>query len=66
MCVNYFYQAFFKSAGPFGYLDEEQVFVQRIIPETDTIFIRLSSDGKRSPNFLSVIGCYLTLVNIIA
>ena len=34
-------------SGPFGDLDEEQVFVQRIIPETDTIFVRLSSDGKR-------------------
>ena len=42
------------------------MFVQRIIPETDTIFIRLSSDGKRLPTFLSVIGCYLTLVDIIA
>jgi hypothetical protein len=36
-----------NSIGPFGDLDEEQVFVQRIIPETDTIFVRLSSDGKR-------------------
>lgn len=33
--------------GPFGEGDDEQVFVQRVIPEIDTIFIRLSSTGDR-------------------
>ena len=33
--------------GPFGERDEEQVFIQRIIPETDKIFVRFCSTGKR-------------------
>ena len=44
---------FIFAAGPFGDLDEEQVFMQRIIPETDTIFVRLSSDGKRYVMFVT-------------
>ena len=33
--------------GPFGEGDDEQVFIQRVIPDTDTIFVRLSSTGDR-------------------
>ena len=33
--------------GPFGERDEEQVFIQRVIPETDRLFVRLSSNGRR-------------------
>ena len=33
--------------GPFGERDEEQVFIQRVIPETSSIFIRHSSTGNR-------------------
>ena len=35
------------TAGPFGERDEEQVFIQRIIPETNKIFVRFCSTGKR-------------------
>ena len=34
-------------SGPFGERDEEQVFIQRVIPETDRLFVRLSSNGRR-------------------
>ena len=34
-------------AGPFGEQDDQQVFVQKVVPETDQLFIRLSSSGKR-------------------
>lgn len=34
-------------SGPFGERDEEQVFIQRIIPETNKIFVRFSSTGNR-------------------
>ena len=33
--------------GPFGERDNEQVFVQRVVPETDKLFVRLSSNGQR-------------------
>ncbi|ELU16021.1 hypothetical protein CAPTEDRAFT_121615 [Capitella teleta] len=33
--------------GPFGERDEQQVFVQKVVSETDQLFIRLSSSGKR-------------------
>ena len=33
--------------GPFGEQDDQQVFVQKVVPETDQLFIRLSSSGKR-------------------
>jgi hypothetical protein len=36
-----------NSIGPFGEGDEEQVFVQRVIPETNRIYIRLSSSGHQ-------------------
>ena len=41
-----FYSSLF-SAGPYGEGDDEQVFVQRVIPDSDTIFVRLSSTGER-------------------
>lgn len=33
--------------GPFGEKDDQQVFVQKVVPETDQVFVRLSSTGKR-------------------
>ena len=33
--------------GPFGEQDDEQVFVQKVVPETDQLFVRLASNGKR-------------------
>ena len=35
------------SLGPFGQGDDEQVFIQRVVPNTDTIFVRQSSSGHR-------------------
>ena len=36
-----------RATGPFGERDNEQVFVQRVVPETDKLFVRLSSNGQR-------------------
>ncbi len=36
------------SAGPYGERDEQQVFIQRVVPDTDKLYVRLSSNGKRS------------------
>ncbi|XP_046419641.1 BTB/POZ domain-containing protein KCTD3 isoform X2 [Neodiprion fabricii] len=33
--------------GPFGEQDDEQVFVQKVVPETDQLFVRLASNGNR-------------------
>ncbi|CAH1393201.1 unnamed protein product [Nezara viridula] len=33
--------------GPFGEQDDEQVFVQKVVPETSELFVRLASNGKR-------------------
>ena len=43
ICMPYMY----TSVGPFGERDNEQVFVQRVVPETDKLFVRLSSNGQR-------------------
>ncbi|XP_074104622.1 BTB/POZ domain-containing protein KCTD3 isoform X3 [Cotesia typhae] len=32
---------------PFGEQDDEQVFVQKVVPETDQLYVRLASNGKR-------------------
>lgn len=34
-------------AGPFGERDDQQVFIQKVIPITNKLFVRLSSTGKR-------------------
>lgn len=39
--VYYFY------TGPFGERDDQQVFIQKVIPITNKLFVRLSSTGKR-------------------
>ncbi|XP_076441974.1 BTB/POZ domain-containing protein KCTD3-like [Babylonia areolata] len=33
--------------GPFGEQDDLQVFIQKVVPETDRLFVRLSSSGQR-------------------
>ncbi|GAB1599862.1 BTB/POZ domain-containing protein KCTD3-like [Argonauta hians] len=38
---------FDKLPGPFGEQDDKQVFVQRVVPDTDQLFVRLSSTGRR-------------------
>ncbi|CAG2215247.1 KCTD3 [Mytilus edulis] len=34
-------------SGPYGEQDDQQVFIQKTVPETDKLFIRLSSNGQR-------------------
>uniref|UniRef100_A0A1B6E3M3 BTB/POZ domain-containing protein KCTD3 n=1 Tax=Clastoptera arizonana TaxID=38151 RepID=A0A1B6E3M3_9HEMI len=36
-----------NDCGPFGEQDDEQVFVQKLVPETPELFVRLASNGKR-------------------
>uniref|UniRef100_A0A8C9UZA8 BTB/POZ domain-containing protein KCTD3 n=1 Tax=Scleropages formosus TaxID=113540 RepID=A0A8C9UZA8_SCLFO len=33
--------------GPYGERDDQQVFIQRVVPDTDKVFVRFSSNGKR-------------------
>lgn len=33
--------------GPFGDQDGEQVFIQKLVPETNQLFVRLASNGER-------------------
>jgi hypothetical protein len=48
--------------GPFGDKDNYQVFIQKVVPYTDQLFVRLSSTGKRICTIKSVdystITCY--------
>ncbi|VDK42203.1 unnamed protein product [Anisakis simplex] len=46
--------------GPFGDQDGEQIFVQRVIPETNQIFVRLASNGDRLCTIRSVDGSAIT------
>ena len=46
--------------GPFGEQDDEQVFVQRVVPETDSLFVRAASNGKRVCVLRSVDGTTVT------
>ncbi|CAH0391876.1 unnamed protein product [Bemisia tabaci] len=43
-CVSY---AAGNDCGPFGEQDDEQIFVQKVVPETCELFIRLASNGRR-------------------
>lgn len=43
--LDYFYV--FSPSGPFGERDDQQVFIQKVIPITNKLFVRLSSTGKR-------------------
>ncbi|XP_072023843.1 BTB/POZ domain-containing protein KCTD3-like isoform X2 [Amphiura filiformis] len=46
--------------GPFGERDDQQVFVQKVVPETDQLYIRLSSTGQRVHVIRSVDGSVIT------
>ncbi|XP_055697774.1 BTB/POZ domain-containing protein KCTD3 [Phlebotomus papatasi] len=43
---NYSYAAG-NDFGPFGEQDDEQVFVQKVVPDTDQLYVRLASNGDR-------------------
>ncbi|XP_034737576.1 BTB/POZ domain-containing protein KCTD3 isoform X2 [Etheostoma cragini] len=49
--------------GPFGDRDDQQVFIQKVIPITNKLFVRLSSTGKRICEVQSVdvttISCFM-------
>uniref|UniRef100_A0AAQ4QWN5 BTB/POZ domain-containing protein KCTD3 n=1 Tax=Gasterosteus aculeatus aculeatus TaxID=481459 RepID=A0AAQ4QWN5_GASAC len=49
--------------GPFGERDDQQVFIQKVIPITHKLFVRLSSTGKRICEVQSVdattISCFM-------
>jgi len=49
-----------NACGPHGEQDDEQVFVQKVVPETDTLFVRLASNGKRVCVIRSVDGTTIT------
>lgn len=34
-------------SGPYGEQDEEQIFIQKVVPDTDTLYVRMASNGKR-------------------
>lgn len=36
-----------NDSGPFGEQDDEQIFIQKVVPETDQLYIRYASTGKR-------------------
>lgn len=36
-----------NDCGPFGEQDDEQVFIQKVVPEADQLFVRLASNGRR-------------------
>lgn len=55
ICIATFY-----FAGPFGEQDDEQVFVQKVVPETDQLFVRLASNGKRVCVIKSVDGSIIS------
>lgn len=43
----------FFALGPFGERDDQQVFIQKVVPITNKLFVRLSSTGKRYIHVLS-------------
>nr|CAD7423879.1 unnamed protein product [Timema monikensis] len=49
-----------NECGPFGEQDDEQVFVQKVVPETDQLFVRLASNGKRVCVIKAVDGTTIT------
>ena len=49
-----------NDCGPYGEQDDEQVFVQKVVPETDSLMVRLASNGKRVCVIKSVDGTTIT------
>ncbi|XP_037909569.1 BTB/POZ domain-containing protein KCTD3 isoform X2 [Hermetia illucens] len=57
--TNYSYSAG-NDFGPFGEQDDEQIFVQKVVPETDQLYVRLASNGERICIIKSVDGTTMT------
>lgn len=49
-----------NDCGPFGEQDDEQVFVQKVVPDADQLFVRLASNGKRLKCQQKKIKCFQT------
>ncbi len=49
-----------NACGPYGEQDDEQVFVQKVVPDTDSLFVRLASNGDRVCVIRSVDGTTIT------
>ncbi|XP_064621992.1 BTB/POZ domain-containing protein KCTD3-like [Lineus longissimus] len=50
--------------GPFGEQDDQQVFVQKVVPQTDRLFVRMSSNGKRICVIKSVDGSTISAFSV--
>ncbi|GBN49449.1 BTB/POZ domain-containing protein KCTD3 [Araneus ventricosus] len=50
----------FKTKGPYGEQDDEQVFIQKVVPETDQLYVRYASTGKRICIIKAVDGTSIT------
>ncbi|XP_066910884.1 BTB/POZ domain-containing protein KCTD3-like [Clytia hemisphaerica] len=46
--------------GPYGERDEQLLFVQKVVPDTDQIFVRIAASGKRLMTCKSVDGSRIT------
>ena len=46
--------------GPYGEQDDKQVFIQRVVPETDALYVRAASNGSRICLIKSVDGTTVT------
>ncbi|KAI1727139.1 BTB/POZ domain-containing protein [Ditylenchus destructor] len=46
--------------GPYGDQDGDQIFVQRIVPDTNLVFVRLASNGERLCTIRAVDGSAIT------
>lgn len=51
-CISH---AIANDCGPFGEQDDEQVFIQKVVPDTDQLFVRLASNGKRYFNIITLV-----------
>lgn len=49
-----------NDCGPYGEQDDEQVFIQKVVPETDQLYVRYASSGKRICIIKSVDGTTMT------
>ncbi|XP_059574290.1 SH3KBP1-binding protein 1 [Alligator mississippiensis] len=50
--------------GPFGERDDQQVFIQKVVPDATTVLVRLSSTGKRICEVRSVDGAAITAFTV--
>ncbi|XP_054709521.1 BTB/POZ domain-containing protein KCTD3-like [Uloborus diversus] len=49
-----------NDSGPYGEQDDEQVFIQKVVPETDQLYVRYASTGKRICIIRSIDGTTIT------